>query len=96
MHMSPKYKFSPNPTKFIRGKCIFKANGSLALPITTIVYQNLTMRVLTHWFHQRNLLTGQNIELMAHPPYSADLAPKDFLFPYIKKYTLNARNELPQ
>ena len=35
------------------------------------------------------LLTGQNFELMDHPPYSADLAPNDFsLFPHIEK---NAR-----
>lgn len=30
-------------------------------------------------------LDTQNIELMTHPPYSLDLAPKDFfLFPKIK------------
>ena len=31
-------------------------------------------------------LTGQNVELMGHPPYSPDLASNDFfLFPHIKK-----------
>jgi len=30
-------------------------------------------------------LTGQNIELMGHPPYSPDLAPNDFfLYPHIE------------
>ena len=32
------------------------------------------------------LLTGQNVALMGHPPYSPDLAHNDFsLFPHIKK-----------
>ena len=31
-------------------------------------------------------LTGQNVELMGHPPYSPDLALNDFfIFPHIKK-----------
>ena len=32
------------------------------------------------------LLTGQNVELTGHPPYSPDITPNDFsLFPHIKK-----------
>lgn len=42
-------------------------------------------------------LTGQNIELMGHPPYSPDLAPNDFfLFPNIKKKLRGQRFPTPE
>ena len=40
--------------------------------------------------------TGQNVELMGHPPYSPDLAPNDFfLFQHIKKKIRGQRFSLP-
>ena len=43
------------------------------------------------------LLTGQNVELMGHPPYSPDLAPNDFsLFPHIKKKMRGQRFSSPE
>lgn len=42
-------------------------------------------------------LTGQNVELMSHPPYSPDLAPNDFfLFPHIKKKMRGERFSSPE
>lgn len=45
----------------------------------------------------KEFLTGQNIELMGHPPYSPDLAPNDFfLFPHIKKKLRGQRFSTPE
>jgi hypothetical protein len=45
----------------------------------------------------RAYLTGQNIELMSHPPYSLGLAPNDFfLFPYIKNKLRGRRFPSPE
>ncbi|XP_070070207.1 histone-lysine N-methyltransferase SETMAR-like [Drosophila takahashii] len=42
-------------------------------------------------------LTGQNVELMGHPPYSPDLAPNDFfLFPHIKRKMRGQRFSTPE
>lgn len=42
-------------------------------------------------------LTGQNVELMGHPPYSPDLAPNDFfLFPHIKNKLRGQRFSAPE
>ena len=42
-------------------------------------------------------LTGQNIEIMGHPPYSPDLAPNDFfLFPHIKNKLRGQRFSSPE
>lgn len=42
-------------------------------------------------------LTGQNIELMGHPPYSPDLAPNDFfLFPFVKNKLRGQRFMTPE
>lgn len=37
----------------------------------------MTMRAVTH-LNKQNNLTGQNIELIDHPPYTPDLVPNDF------------------
>lgn len=45
----------------------------------------------------KEFLTGQNIELMGHPPYSPDLAPNDFfLFPHIKNKLRGQRFSTPE
>ena len=42
-------------------------------------------------------LTGQNVELMGHPPYSPDLASNDFfLFPYVKNKLRGQRFSTPE
>lgn len=42
-------------------------------------------------------LTGKNIELMGHPPYSPDLAPNDFfVFPVVKKKLRGQRFSSPE
>ena len=47
--------------------------------------------------HDNAFLTGQNVELMGHPPYSPDLAHNDLsLFPHIKKKTGGQRFSSPE
>ena len=52
---------------------------------------NKRRRIIVHYGNASShigsaFLTGQNVELMGHPPYSPDLAPNEFfLFPHIKK-----------
>ena len=41
------------------------------------------------------LLTGQNVELMGHLPYSPDLAPNDFSLSSLKKIMRDHRFSLP-
>ena len=42
-------------------------------------------------------LSTENIDLMNHPPYSADLAPNDFfLFPYVKNKMTGQRFSTPE
>ena len=46
----------------------------------------MAMRDLTHRLKPAPFLTGKNVELMGHLPYSLNMAPNDFfLFPHIKK-----------
>ena len=85
VRMRPKQSNSPPKShESCLWKNLFETNGGMFLRTREDDSLFTTaMRCLTH---RLKSATGQNVELMGHPPYSPNLAPNDFsLLPHIRK-----------